>query len=147
MALYHHLRSQHPSQKPYSCWDCEHCFNNLCELSSHKSNHVRSVACKHCSYRVTTKAKMYQHVWTHTSGVKYTICGKGFATITEMLYHQHLHDERELFPCDECELVYHMRAALIVHQRGKHGPGFPCENCRIVFHIPIQHNHHQKHCL
>ncbi len=29
MALYRHLRSQHPEQKLYQCHDCEHQFNNL----------------------------------------------------------------------------------------------------------------------
>ena len=33
MALYRHLRSQHPDHKLYQCHDCDHCFNNLRELS------------------------------------------------------------------------------------------------------------------
>ncbi len=39
MALYRHLRSKHPDERPYTCHDCMHTFNNLRELSSHCSNH------------------------------------------------------------------------------------------------------------
>ncbi len=71
MALFWHLRSKHPEEKPYACDDCQHCFNNLKELSSHHLNiHRRlKVSCNQCAYRTTTKAKMYQHVHIHTGGV------------------------------------------------------------------------------
>ncbi len=77
---------------------------------------------------------------SHTTGVKYAMCGKGFPTITEMLRHQYLHDDHEEFACQDCDLVYHMRAALNIHWVGKHGPGYLCTNCGSIFHMLMQHN-------
>ncbi len=52
IALYRHLRRHHPKQRPYQCHNCDHCFNNLHELSSHYLNHhcVKIVSCKHCQF-------------------------------------------------------------------------------------------------
>ncbi len=149
MALYRHLRSKHPDERPYTCYNCMHTFTNLRELSSHCSNHhqVRSVSYKHCQYHSTTKAKMWQYVCSYTKGVKCATCGKGFATITEMLQHQYLHDEREEFTFQDCDSVYYTRAALNIHCVGKYGPGYPCANCDAVFDMPMQRNRHQKCCI
>ncbi len=64
MALFRHLRSAHPTDRPYSCHDCDHSFNNLRKLSSHHSNvHcAQKVSCKHCEYTTMTHTKMRQHV-------------------------------------------------------------------------------------
>ncbi len=35
IALYHHLKAQHPNDHPYTCNDCNNSYNNLKELSSH----------------------------------------------------------------------------------------------------------------
>ena len=35
VALYHHLQSEHLSEKPYMCCDCGGVYNNLKDLSSH----------------------------------------------------------------------------------------------------------------
>ncbi len=80
---------------------------------------------------------MHQHIRSHTTGVKCVTCGKGFPTITEILRHQHLHNDYEEFVCQDCDLVYHMRAALNIHWVGKHGPGYLCTNCDTVFHMPM----------
>ncbi len=78
MALYRHLRGHHLEQGLYMCCDCDHRFNNLCKLSSHHLNHhcVKIVSCKYCQFHSTTKAKMHQHVRSHTTGVKYATYGK-----------------------------------------------------------------------
>ncbi len=48
IALFHHLRSKHPDEKPYAHDDCQHHFNILKELSFHCLNiHRRcKVSCK-----------------------------------------------------------------------------------------------------
>ncbi len=51
-------------------------------------------------------------------------CGKGFPTVTELLRHTHLHDEREEFECTQCGAVYYKSASLNVHVTGKHGAGY-----------------------
>ena len=48
LALIRHMRSVHPDMKPYLCEMCESSFNNLKEVSSHKSvvHRKAEVACK-----------------------------------------------------------------------------------------------------
>ena len=60
MALYRHLWSEHPSEKLYSCNSCQNSFNNLKELSSHRSNvhWPCNVSCNKCNYTTITRAKM-----------------------------------------------------------------------------------------
>ncbi len=91
MALFHHLWAQHPMDRPYSCDTCGHTFNNLKELSSHRSNmhKAKKVSCTRCDYATTTKAKMRQHVRTHMTGALRPQCGCSFPTLPEMLRHEH----------------------------------------------------------
>ncbi len=60
MALYRHMRSVHPHDKPYSCKDCGSMYNNLKELSSHYSNiyYAAMVSCTKCDYASISKAWM-----------------------------------------------------------------------------------------
>ncbi len=129
VALYRHLRNVHLVLWSYTCHSCENKFKNLHELSSHRSNthHRKRVSYTQCDYKMTTPAKMHQHVRCHTSGVRCETCGKGYPTLSEMLCHQHLHDQREEYPCPHCELFYHTKLAFSVHIRGKHGDGYSME--------------------
>ena len=140
MALFHHLRSEHPEEKPYACDDCQHHFNNLKELSSHRSNIYRrcKVSCNQCAYRTTTKAKLHQHICIHTRGVPCPQCGWSFPMLTEMLWHKYLHSERQTFECSECNAVYHTLNSLRIHQIRKHGEGYTCEMCDRCFDTPVQ---------
>ncbi len=108
MALYRHMCMTHPHDKPYSCCDCGTNHNNLKELSSHHSNVHRShmVSCSQCNYSCISKAKMHQHIRHHTTGYLCQKCGKGFPTFTELLCHEHLHDARKVFDCEECGAEY-----------------------------------------
>ncbi len=105
MALYRHMRSVHPHDKPYSCKDCTSVYNNLKELSSHQSNiHCAAlVSCSRCDYTSISKAWMQQHVRRHTTGFICQKCSKGFPTLTELSRHKHLHDAYETFMCDQCD--------------------------------------------
>ncbi len=71
LALIHHMHNVHPDMKPYLCEMCESSFNNLKEVSSHKSvvRRKAEVGCKFCPYRSTTKACMRQHVRIHSKGL------------------------------------------------------------------------------
>ncbi len=139
MALFRHLRSEHPDEKPYVCDDCQHHFKNLKELSSHCSNiHRRcKVSCNQCAYRTTIKAKMHQYVSIHTGGVPCPQCGHSFPTLTEMLQHKHLHSDRQTFDCSECDTMYYTLNSLQIHQIRKHGEGYTCEMCDRQFDTPV----------
>ncbi len=145
MALFHHMRADHPGKKPYRCDDCQHQFNNLKELSSHRSNihRRRKVSCNQWAYKTTTKAKMWQHMRVHTGGVP---CPHSFPTLSDMLCYDHLHDERQTFECSDCDAVYHTLNSLRIHQIGKYGEGYICEMCDRRFDMPVQHARHQKKC-
>ena len=131
MALFLHMQNEHPDEKPYQCDDYQHYFNNLKELSSHSSNihRRRKVSCNQCSYKTTTKAKMQQHVRVYTGGVPCPQYGHSFPTLSDMLYHEHLHDEQKTFECSQCDLVYYTLNSLCIYQIGKHREGYTCEMC------------------
>ena len=56
MALYCHLHSTHPHEKPYQCHDCGARHNNLKEMSSHHSIMYISPR-QFCARNVTTLAQ------------------------------------------------------------------------------------------
>ena len=60
MALFRHLQQVHPHDRPYNCKDCASSYNNLKELSLHRSNfyHASTVLGSHCEYSCISKAKM-----------------------------------------------------------------------------------------
>ncbi len=134
MALYRHLCGQHPIDRLYVCDDCSHSFNNLKELSSHHSRvHCpKKVSCTQCDYSTTMKAKMHQHIRQHT-GVPCSKCGHHFPTLSDMLHHEYLHDQRDTFEYSSYDTVYHTRDALRVHITGKHGNGYKCSLCEQCF--------------
>ena len=90
MALYQHLHSLHPNDKPYPCDKCGVAFNNIKEHSSHCSNihHPKRVSCKQCDYVATSKAKMWQHIRQHTMGIACSKCDKSFPTLSEVIWHE-----------------------------------------------------------
>ncbi len=148
LALYHHLCQVHPMECPYQCDSCEGMYNNLRELSSHKSNVHRTklVSCSKCEYQTVSWVKMHQHVRRHTKGMKCSKCGKAFPTITELLRHKSLHSEHLEFYCDFCEAVYHMPTALQIHVTVKHGVGYLCPLCGHRFDSPAQKIRHVHQC-
>ena len=58
---------------------------------------------------------MRQHVQRHTTGFVCQKCGKGFPTLTELARHEHLHDTRKTFKCDQCDSEYYTVASLRIH--------------------------------
>ncbi len=148
MALFRHLHQVHPHDRPYHCKDCASSYNNLKELSSHRLNvhHVATVSCSCCDYMGISKAKMWQHVRCHTTGFMCQKCGKGFPTLTELSYHEHLYDTREMYKCDQCDSEYFMQASLKVHKTGKHGSGYCCQKCGLCFDTPSQQIQYKKLC-
>ena len=148
MALYRHLRSVHPHDRPYKCHDCRAHYNNLKELSSHRSNVHRAklVSCTQCDYKAMSKAKLRQQVRHHTQGLLCQKCGSSFLTLSELSWHEHLHDDRETFGCDQCGAEYFTSASLRLHIVGKHGEGFHCERCNLRFDTPSQRVCHRCTC-
>ncbi len=144
MALFRHLKSHHPNDRSYECRDCQTFYNNLKELSSHRSNvhHNKFVKCTHCEYQATSCVKMQQHVHCHTQGLLCRKCSKAFPTLVELSHHKHLHDPRDTFECKHCGAEYFTSASLHIHVVGKHGPGYVCTKCNTRFDTPSQRARH-----
>ena len=149
MALYHHLWSTHPHEKPYQCHDFGARHNNLKELSFHHSNvhWPKAVSCKECDYTSTSKAKLWQHVHHHTQGLMCVKCSKAFPTWSELKHHERLHGWRDTYECDDCQAEYFTLASLHIHKVGKHGCGYICAWCKLHFDTPSQRIWHKKMCL
>ncbi len=72
---------------------------------------------------------MQQHVRINTGYILCPQCGHSFPTLSDMLHHEHLHDECTTFECSQCDLVYYTLNSLYIHQIGKHSKGYICEMC------------------
>ncbi len=66
------------------------------------------------------------------------LCGRAFPTITLLLHHEHLHQERSVYNCSTCGAEYHTKASLWIHHIGKHGDSFKCDQCGHCFDSPGQ---------
>ncbi len=140
MALYHHLHSTHPYEKPYQCHNCGARHNNLKEMSSHHSNvhQPKTVLCKECDYTSTSKAKLQQYVHYHIQGLMCKKCGRAFPTWSELKCHEGLHSLRDTYECNDCQARYFILASLHIHKVGKHGHGYICSWCELCFDTPSQ---------
>ncbi len=75
-------------------------------------HHLKRVSCKQCDYVATSKAKMRQHIRQHMTGLACSKYDKSFPTLSEVIRHEQLHEERVVvFECDNCDLVYHTQSA------------------------------------
>ena len=97
LALIRHMCLHHPDIRPYKCEMCDSAFNNLKEMSSHKSvvHRVVRISCKSCDYKSTTHARMRQHVRIHSKGLKCLHCPKTFPSVASLRKHTSKHTHRE----------------------------------------------------
>ena len=58
LALIRHMWEKHHGVQPYKCESCDSAFNNLKEMSNHKSvvHRIAHILCKFCDYKSTTRA-------------------------------------------------------------------------------------------
>ncbi len=132
LVLEQHMRSLHLLQQPYTYLQCDTCFNNLRECSSHIANqhHWCKVSCKHCDYRTVSKSRMCVHVWLHTKGMKCSRCERTFPSEVSLAMHEKRHCKQwEQFDCEKCDNLYSTATALRIHIQGKHRHGFVCDCC------------------
>ncbi len=95
----------HPLSRCFSCTECGVKFNNLHEVSSHKSNVHRchKVFCKECAFTSVSKARMRQHVRVHMQGLQCSKCHLWCPSLSALLVHERLHSgDREHFECTVC---------------------------------------------
>ena len=151
LALQCHMHMEHKGIKPYKCDQCNSSFNNLKEISNHKSvvHRVASISCKFCNYhcRPTMKARMWQHSWVHSKGLKCNHCPKMFLSVASLCKHTTKHSEREKIECDTCDGVFISSASYATHRKGVHGDGYICLRCGERFKSPVQRVRHLKKCV
>ncbi len=144
-ALAFHLKHFHREHRPYHCDICMSSFNNKYDLSSHHTNvHApKAVFCKHCDYKMTSKAQIQLHVRAHTVGIHCGVCAKSFPHKRALAIHSPLHRHCLEFHCTSCSLIFATSNSLNIRVKGKHGPGYVCP-CRERFESPAQCARHKK---
>ena len=140
LALNCHMRRYHLGIKPYLCEQCDSSFNNLKEVSSHKSvvHRQAAVKCCFCDYKYMTKARMHQHVRIHSKGLRYQFCPKSFPLVGSLRKHTEKHKTSETFECEKCDCVFRSQTSMATHNKGVHGPGYCCSKCGIHLNSPAQ---------
>ncbi len=145
-ALAFHLKSFHPVSRTYHCLVCESAFNNAADLASHSwSIHSRKkVSCKHFSYKTTSKARMWTHVHTHTSGLCCKKCGQLYLNFTSLHEHSKLYGKRMPCICSVCNKQFATIHSLRIHVKGIHGGSYRCVYGESFFSPAIQSCQKQK---
>lgn len=120
----HMLR--HSGSKSYTCEQCAASFYTLSELCNHRRfQHIMkavSVKCDFCSYE-GPKHKMNIHMKHHSSLNKphsCQKCGKFFATVRKLTYHESIHYDTKKYSCPLCSQLFFRRSSIRKHLSIKH---------------------------
>ena len=140
LALECHLHLLHLLSCCFSCSHCEATFNNLHQVSSHMANvHRRlKVTCKQCDYTTVSWAKMRQHVWKHTKGLRCSKYKSSFLIISAVVAYEHLYEQWQdfwVFTVFQCVQEFDCFAHSCV--KATFGQGYLCRKCNAHFDTPV----------
>ena len=92
--------------------------------------------CSACGKNFSTGRSLKDHSFIHTGERPFVceICGKDFSHEITFKLHMSLHkgDNKNLFPCSDCDMKFGCRNDLTVHRR-IHGKKFFCDVCGKTF--------------
>ncbi|XP_073403779.1 gastrula zinc finger protein XlCGF66.1-like [Dendrobates tinctorius] len=139
----------HRRRKPFSCSECEKCFNTKSRLVIHQRIHTgeKPFSCSECGKCFSRKASLVVHQRSHT-GVKPFLCsecGKCYYSSYSLFKHQSIHRGDKTFSCSECEKCFTQKALLNRHQRIHTGEKpLSCSECGKCFNQKAHLITHQK---
>ncbi|XP_075185692.1 uncharacterized protein LOC142257456 [Anomaloglossus baeobatrachus] len=152
----HQQQLTHTRDKPYSCSECEICFNKKSQLIlhlkasqcgkcltqkyaliSHNIIHKgKPFSCPECVKCFTCKSKLIQHLKTHTGEKPFSCseCGKCFTQKNVVLRHLKIHSGEKPFSCSECGKCFFRKSHLDRHMKTHTGEKpFSCSECGKCF--------------
>lgn len=142
----HFNRLHAPKRRQSTVHKCEHChktFANVYILKSHvKQIHLQEVSfvCADCGKTFNRVSNLQWHQLIHQNKLPCpcSICGKAFRTLSGLNLHKRTHTGEKPYKCHLCEKAYAYNTDLKRHKRS-HGiidKEFHCTKCAQVFYEP-----------
>ncbi|XP_073467463.1 uncharacterized protein [Aquarana catesbeiana] len=139
-----------PTDKRFSCSECEKCFRSKFNLNVHKRSHTgeKPYCCPECGKCFVQKSHLVTHQRLHTEEKLYSCseCGKCFSDKSFYHTHQRLHKGEKPYSCPECGKCFVVKAQLVIHQRSHTGEKpYSCPECGKCFSDKSNLYRHQRH--
>lgn len=147
--LRRHIRNSHevrPTIGTFICKDpkCGQEFTNISNMHRHfRDQHYLPYffPCTECDSHFRRKNKLRDHliIVHHLGNYKYVCvkCELGFSNRPTFSQHLRTHKDKEMRPCDNCELSFLKWSDLVKHRREAHKVvqtgRFSCDNCPKIF--------------
>ncbi|XP_022243640.1 uncharacterized protein LOC106461082 [Limulus polyphemus] len=120
-----------PSQKSFSCPDCDMTFTHKQNLVRHSSVHaeVKVFECSFCFKKFRTAEKLQKHETLHKGGktVICNYCNGLFALEKSLKKHIMKFHKEHIFSCDKCPRNFTTKVSLEKHQSVKHNANISVE--------------------
>ncbi|XP_077346171.1 gastrula zinc finger protein XlCGF66.1-like isoform X1 [Lithobates pipiens] len=138
-----------PTEKSFSCTECEKCFHFKSNLNEHKRSHTgeKPYSCPECGKCFSQKSSLYKHQRSHTGEKPYSCpeCGKCFIHKSELVKHQRSHTGEKPYFCPECGKCFSQTSHLSTHQRSHTGEKpHSCPECGKCFSEKSSLSRHQR---
>ncbi|XP_075201159.1 uncharacterized protein LOC142303567 [Anomaloglossus baeobatrachus] len=124
----HQQQQTHTRDKPYSCSECEICFNKKSQLILH----LKASQCGKC---LTQKSALISHNIIH-KGKPFSCpeCVKCFTLKSKLIQHLKIHTGEKPFSCSECRKCFVRKSTLDLHIKIHTGEKpFLCSECGKCF--------------
>ncbi|WRT69978.1 uncharacterized protein IL334_006971 [Kwoniella shivajii] len=148
------------TERRYKCLHpgCDKAYFKPSRLAEHELSHSgeRPHKCPECAQSYLRASHLTAHMRTHLPAEARSFtcqkegCGKSFWTATHLKRHEEMHERAEVYPCNQCDLLFPKAHSLREHVALSHMPEgtkpFPCphEGCEVSFKLKAHLKAHEK---